>query len=48
MAPAPSSGDIVIGGINLSTVNYWYVFYVLFSVVLVAGGSFALYSSANL
>ena len=35
-------------GINLNTVNYWYVFYVLFSVVLVAGGTFALYSSANL
>jgi len=48
MAPAPSSGDIVIMGINLNTVNYWYVFYVLFSVVLVAGGTFALYSSANL
>lgn len=48
MAPAPSSGDIVIMGINLNTVNYWYVFYVIFSVVLVAGGTFALYSSANL
>lgn len=48
MAPAPSSGDIVIGGINLNTVNYWYVFYVIFSVVIVAGGAFSLYSSANL
>jgi hypothetical protein len=48
MAPAPSSGDIVIGGINLNTVNYLYVFYVLFSIVLVAGGAFSLYSSANL
>jgi len=48
MAKAPSSGDIVIGGINLSTINYTYVFYVLFSIVLVAGGTFALYSSANL
>ena len=48
MAPAPSSGDIVIGGINLNTINYSYVVYVIFSVVLVAGGTFALYSSANL
>jgi hypothetical protein len=48
MAKAPSSGDIVIGGINLSTINYTYVFYVLFSIVLVAGGTFALYSSSNL
>jgi hypothetical protein len=48
MAPAPSSGDIVIMGINLNTINYWYVFYVLFSIVIVAGGAFSLYSSANL
>ena len=48
MAPAPSSGDIVIGGINLNTINYSYVVYVIFSVILVAGGTFALYSSANL
>lgn len=48
MAKAPSSGDIVIGGINLNTIDYFYVFYVLFSIVLVAGGTFALYSSANL
>ena len=32
----------------MSTINYTYVFYVLFSIVLVAGGTFALYSSANL
>jgi hypothetical protein len=48
MAVTPSSGDIVIGGINLNTIDYFYVFYVLFSIVLVAGGTFALYSSANL
>ena len=48
MAVTPSSGDIVIMGIDLNTINYWYVGYILFSIALVAGGAFSLYSSANL
>uniref|UniRef100_A0A6C0LNZ7 Uncharacterized protein n=1 Tax=viral metagenome TaxID=1070528 RepID=A0A6C0LNZ7_9ZZZZ len=43
-----ASGDIVILGVNLNTVNYWYVFYILFSIAVVAGGSYSLYSSATL
>ena len=43
-----ASGDIVILGVNLNTVNYWYVFYILFSIAVVAGGSYSLYSSVNL
>jgi hypothetical protein len=43
-----ASGDIVILGVNLNTVNYWYVFYILFSIVVVAGGSYSLYSSETL
>ena len=35
-------------GIDLNTINYWYVGYILFSIALVAGGAFSLYSSANL
>jgi hypothetical protein len=43
-----ASGDIVILGVNLNTVNYWYVFYILFSIVVVAGGSYSLYSAESL
>lgn len=43
-----ASGDIVILGVNLNTVNYSYVFYILFSIVVVAGGSYSLYSAESL
>jgi len=43
-----ASGDVVILGVDLNTLNYWYVFYILFAIAVVAGGSYSLYSSANL
>jgi hypothetical protein len=43
-----ASGDVVILGVDLNTLNYWYVFYILFAIAVVAGGSYSLYSAANL